>query len=41
MADLPLLLDTQDLVEVDAGNGVKAEPSPAGAIAKRALWAGR
>ena len=41
MADLPLPLDAQDLVEVDTGNGVKAEPSPAGRTAKRALWAGR
>jgi hypothetical protein len=41
MADLPLLLRAQDLVELDAGNGVKPEPSPAGGTAKRALWAGR
>jgi hypothetical protein len=41
MADLALLLDAQDLIEVDARNGVKAEPSPAGGTAKRALWAGR
>ena len=42
MADLALLLDAQDLVEVDAGNGREG-----GAFAcrrdraKRALWAGR
>jgi hypothetical protein len=41
IADLPLLLDAQDLVEVDARDRVKAEPSPAGGTAKRALWAGR
>ena len=39
--DLALLLDAQDLVEVDAGNGVKADPASTGATAKRALWAGR
>ena len=41
VSNLPLLLDAQDLVEIDAGIGVKAEPGPAGATAKRALWAGR
>ena len=41
VAYLPFLLDAQDLVEVDAGNGVKAKPSPAGSTAKRALWAGK
>jgi hypothetical protein len=43
VADLPLLLDAQDLIEIDAWNGRegRAEPSPAGSTAKRALWAGR
>ena len=41
MADLPLLLDAQDLVESTPGMAVKAEPSPAGSIAKRALCSGR
>jgi hypothetical protein len=41
MADLPLLLDAQDVVEVDAGNGGEGRASPAGGTAKRALWAGR
>ena len=40
LADLALLLDAQDLVEIDARNG-KAEPSPAGSTAKRALCSGR
>ena len=40
MADLPLFLDAQDLVEVDAGN--RRRPSlPGRRTAKRALWAGR
>ena len=28
MADLPLLLDAQDLVEVDAGNGREGRSGP-------------
>ena len=42
MADLPLLLDAQDFVEVDAGNGGEGRAF-AGRIgtAKRALWARR
>jgi len=30
-----LLVNAQDLVEIGAGTGVKAEPSPAGGTAKR------
>jgi hypothetical protein len=41
VSDLPPLLNAQDLVEIDAGIGVKAEPSPAGSTASRVLWAGQ
>ncbi len=37
VADLALLLDAQDLVEIDAGIGVKADPSQVAATANRAL----
>ena len=37
MADLPLLLDAQDLVEVDAGNGREGQLRGRG-NSKRALW---
>ena len=40
VADLALLLDAQDLVEIDARDR-REEPSPAGSTAKRALRAGR
>ena len=38
MADLALLLDAQDLVEIDAGDRRERR---AGLSLKRALWAGR
>ena len=41
MADLALLLDAQDLVEVDAGNGGEGRAFAGRGTAKRALWAGR
>ena len=41
LADLALLLDAQDLARSTSGMGVKAEPSPAGSTAKRALCSGR
>jgi hypothetical protein len=39
--DLTFLLHAQDLIEIAPEMGVKAEPSPAGSTAKRALWEGR
>ena len=41
MADLALLLDAQDLVEVDAGNRRERRALTLPGAAKRALWAGR
>jgi hypothetical protein len=41
LADLALLLDAQDLVEIDARNGREGRALAAGSTAKRALCSGR